>query len=149
MSFCKEMFLQGLFGGGISPTVEHGRYIVTVESLDHKYSTKMSLLDQPKICSILPRIRDESLLSDLTSQGIKLTDVGKDTQPIRVLLGADTLGSILTRRIEAFLSGFSAVETSLDWTILGLGKKKHVVNMVTLNLQSIELPRIWDLEVLA
>ncbi|GFY37350.1 DUF1758 domain-containing protein [Trichonephila inaurata madagascariensis] len=60
----------------------------------------MSLLDQQKICSILHRIRDESLLSDLASGGIKLTDVGKDTTPIRVLLGADTLGSILTRRIE-------------------------------------------------
>ncbi|GFX08800.1 retrovirus-related Pol polyprotein from transposon opus [Trichonephila clavipes] len=109
----KETFSQGLFGGGISPAIEHGRYIVTVEGFDRKYSTKMSLLDQQKICSILQKIRDESLLSDLASRGIKLTDVGKDTTPIRVLLGADTLGCILTRRIE-----------------------------------SIKLPKIWDLEVL-
>ncbi|GFW72710.1 uncharacterized protein TNCV_3799371 [Trichonephila clavipes] len=58
-------FSQGLFGGGISPAVEHGRYIVTIESLDRKYSTKMSLLDQQKICSILLGIRDKSLLCDL------------------------------------------------------------------------------------
>ncbi|PRD24379.1 UNVERIFIED_CONTAM: hypothetical protein NCL1_43952 [Trichonephila clavipes] len=109
----KETFSQGLFGGGISPAIEHGRYIVTVEGFDRKYSTKMSLLDQQKICSILQKIRDESLLSDLASRGIKLTDVGKDTTPIRVLLGADTLGCILTRRIEVFLSGFSATETLL------------------------------------
>ncbi|GFY58622.1 DUF1758 domain-containing protein [Trichonephila inaurata madagascariensis] len=97
---------------------------------------------------ILPRIRDELLLSDLPSRGIKLTDVRKDTLPIRVLLGAETLGIILTRRIVVFPSGFLAVETSLGWTILGLGKKKYVINMVTVNLQSIELPRTWELEVL-
>ncbi|PRD23664.1 UNVERIFIED_CONTAM: hypothetical protein NCL1_45797 [Trichonephila clavipes] len=56
----KETFSQGLFGGGISPAVEHGRCIVTVESLDRKYSNKMSLLDKQKICSIFPRILVEN-----------------------------------------------------------------------------------------
>ncbi|GFQ79562.1 transposable element Tc1 transposase [Trichonephila clavata] len=98
----KETFSKGLFSGGISPDAEHGRYTVTVESLDRKYSNKMYLLGQTKICSMLPRIRDESLLADLAARGIKLTDVGKDTPPIRVLLGADVLGSILTGRIEYF-----------------------------------------------
>ncbi|GFQ78969.1 transposable element Tc1 transposase [Trichonephila clavata] len=78
----KGTFSKGLFGGGISPAAEHGRYTVKVESLHRKYPTKMSLFDQPKICSMLPRIRDESLLSDLASGGIKLTDIGKDTPPI-------------------------------------------------------------------
>ncbi|GBM21295.1 hypothetical protein AVEN_204642-1, partial [Araneus ventricosus] len=68
--------------------------------------------------------------------------------PIRVLLGADILGSILTGRIEILSSGVSAVETLLGWTILGLGKKKEVVNLVTLSLQNIDVPKMWDLEVL-
>ncbi|CAL1287820.1 unnamed protein product [Larinioides sclopetarius] len=137
-----------MFGGGISPAAEHGRFMVTIESFDRKYSTSVALLDQPKICSNLPRIRDENLLAELASRGIKLTDVGRDTPPIRVLLGADVLGSILTGRVEVFTSGISAVETLLGWTILGLGRKRQVVNMVTLTLQNIELPKIWDLEVL-
>ncbi|GIY20652.1 reverse transcriptase [Caerostris darwini] len=95
-----EVLSQGLFGGGISPTAEHGRFSVTVESLDRKYSTSVALLDQPKICSTLPRIRDKTLLTKLASRGIVLTDVGRDTSPIRILLGADVLGSILTGRIE-------------------------------------------------
>ncbi|GFQ86326.1 uncharacterized protein TNCT_523641 [Trichonephila clavata] len=142
----KETFSKGLFGGEIPPAAEHGKYTVTVESLDLKYSTKMSLLDQQKVCSMLPRIRDESLLADLASRETKLTDVGKDTPPIGVLLGADVLGSLLIGRIEVFTSGVSAVETLLGWTILGHGRKKHVVNMVTLNLYSIEPPRIRDIE---
>ncbi|GFR03200.1 uncharacterized protein TNCT_270171 [Trichonephila clavata] len=109
----KETFSKVLFGGGISPAAEHGRYTLTVESLDRKYSTKMSLFDQPKICSMLLRIRDESLLADLVARGIKSTDAGKDTPPIRVLLGVDVKGSILTGRIEVFQSGVSAVETLL------------------------------------
>ncbi|GFR18836.1 transposable element Tc1 transposase [Trichonephila clavata] len=92
----KEILSQALFGGEISPAAEHGKFTVTVESLDGKYSTSVSLLDQPKICSILPRIRDENLLAELASRGIKLTDVGRDTPPIRILLGADVLGRILT-----------------------------------------------------
>ncbi|GFQ96995.1 transposable element Tc1 transposase [Trichonephila clavata] len=115
----KEILSQGLFGGGISPAVEHGKFTVTVESLDRKYSTSVSLLDQPKICSTLPRIRDENLLAELASRGIKLTDVGRDTPPITILLGADVLGSILTGRIQILTSGVSAVETLFGWTILG------------------------------
>ncbi|GFT16840.1 uncharacterized protein NPIL_244571 [Nephila pilipes] len=103
----------------------------------------MSLLDQPKICLTLPRTSDRNLIAELASRGIKLTDVGQDTPPLSVLLGADVLG-----RIEILTSGISAIETLLGWTILRLGKKKQSVNMVTLALQNIELPKIWDLEVL-
>ncbi|GFU78777.1 uncharacterized protein TNCV_4791631 [Trichonephila clavipes] len=60
----------------------------------------LSLLEQQKICSTLPVIHDRKLLSELASRGIKLADVGRDSPPIRVLLGADILGSILTGRIE-------------------------------------------------
>ncbi|GFT75787.1 hypothetical protein NPIL_552461, partial [Nephila pilipes] len=60
----------------------------------------MSLINQLKICSTIPRIRDETLLVELAARGIKLTDVGSDTLFLRVLLGADILVSILTRRIE-------------------------------------------------
>ncbi|GFQ79810.1 integrase catalytic domain-containing protein, partial [Trichonephila clavata] len=98
----REIFSQGLFGGGISPASEHKRYMVNVESLNRKYSTPLSLLEQQKICSTLPRIHDRKLLSELSSRGIKLTDVGRDSPPIRVLLGADILGSILTGRIELY-----------------------------------------------
>ncbi|GBO29446.1 hypothetical protein AVEN_70876-1, partial [Araneus ventricosus] len=144
----REIFSQGLFGGGISPASELKKYMVNVESLNRKYSTPLSLLEQQKICSTLPRIHDRKLLSELASRGIKLTDVGRDSPPIRVLLGADILGSILTGRIEVLSSGVSAVETLLGWTILGLGKKKEVVNLVTLSLQNMDVPKMWDLEVL-
>ncbi|GFX88623.1 integrase catalytic domain-containing protein [Trichonephila clavipes] len=106
----REIFSQGLFGGGISPASEHKRYM-------------------------------------LASRGIKLTDVIRDSPPIRVLLGTDILGS-LTGRIEVLSSGVSAVETLLGWSILGLGKKREVVNIVTLSLQNMDVPKMWDLEVL-
>ncbi|GFV56547.1 DUF1758 domain-containing protein [Trichonephila clavipes] len=44
--------------------------------------------------------------------------------------------------------GVSAVQTLLGWTILGLGKKREVVNLVTLSLQNMDVPEMWDLEVL-
>ncbi|GFW13370.1 hypothetical protein TNCV_1878721 [Trichonephila clavipes] len=72
-------------------------------------------------------IPDKSLLADLASQGMELTGIGKDTPPIRVLLGADTLGSILTGRIAVFLFSVSAVETSLGCTSLGLRKSMWLI----------------------
>ncbi|GFW51730.1 DUF1758 domain-containing protein [Trichonephila clavipes] len=145
----REIFSQGLFRGGISLASEHKRYMVNVESLNYKYRTLLSLLEQQKICSTLPRIPNRKLLSELASRGIKLTHVGRDSPPIRVLLGADILGSIFTGRIEVLSSGVSAVETLLDWTILGLGKKREVVNLVTLCLQNMDVPKMWDLKVLS
>ncbi|GFS34354.1 hypothetical protein NPIL_553481 [Nephila pilipes] len=72
----------------------------------------MSLLYQAKISSTIPKIRDETLLVELAARGIKLTDVGRDTLSIRVLLGADILVSILTGRIETSNSEDSDSEIS-------------------------------------
>ncbi|GFU06800.1 DUF1758 domain-containing protein [Trichonephila clavipes] len=74
----REIFSQGLFGGGISPASEHKRYMINLESLNHKYATHLSLLEQQSICSTLPRIHDRKFLSGLASREIKLTDVGRD-----------------------------------------------------------------------
>ncbi|GFY68520.1 DUF1758 domain-containing protein [Trichonephila inaurata madagascariensis] len=83
--------------------------MVNEEILHHKYTAPLSLLEQQKICSALPRIHDRKLLSELASRGIKLTDVGRDSSPIRVLLEADILGSILTGKIVVLPSEVSAV----------------------------------------
>ncbi|GFY05343.1 uncharacterized protein TNCV_2207891 [Trichonephila clavipes] len=93
--------------------------MVNVESLNHKYATPFSFR--------------------------ATKDVGRDSPPIRVLLGADILGSLLTGRIEVLSSGVSAVEALLGWAILGLGKKREVVNLVTLSLQNMDVPKMWDL----
>ncbi|GFT23550.1 transposable element Tc1 transposase [Trichonephila clavipes] len=45
-----------------------------------------------------------------------------------------------------FPSKVSAVETLLGLNNFRSWKEKHVVNMVMLNLQSIEQPKIWDIE---
>ncbi|GBN04234.1 hypothetical protein AVEN_190693-1 [Araneus ventricosus] len=142
----KETLSQGLFGGNQTPEAEHYRYTIKVERIDGKFSCQMSVLDQSKICTTLPRVRDKHLLAELENHGIVLTDIGAETPPIRLLLGADVLGRILSGRIEVLKSGISAIETNLGWSILGSEKKKTVVNMVTFCLQNFEIPKIWELE---
>ncbi|GBN76246.1 hypothetical protein AVEN_237561-1 [Araneus ventricosus] len=142
----KETLSQGLFEGNQTPEAEHYRYTSSVERIDGKFSCQMSVLDQSKICTTLPRVRDKHLLAELENHGIVLTHIGAETPPIRLLLGADVLGRILSVRIEVLKSGISAIETSLGWSILGSEKKKTVVNMVTLCLQNFEIPNIWELE---
>ncbi|GBN33829.1 hypothetical protein AVEN_163312-1 [Araneus ventricosus] len=125
---------------------EHYRYTIEVARIDEKFSCQVSVLDQPKICTILPRGRGKHLLAELENHGIVLTDIGEETPPIRLLLAADALGRILLGRIKVLKSGISAIETSLGWSVLGSEKKTTVVNMVTLCLQNFEIPKIWELE---
>ncbi|GBO08279.1 hypothetical protein AVEN_150241-1 [Araneus ventricosus] len=106
----KETLSQGLFGGNQTPEAEHYRYTINVERIDGKFSCQMSVLDQPKICTTLPRVRDKHLLAELENHGIVLTDIGAETPPIRLLLGADVLGRILSGRIEVLKSGISAID---------------------------------------
>ncbi|GBM60453.1 hypothetical protein AVEN_124910-1, partial [Araneus ventricosus] len=142
----KETLSQGLFGGNQTPEAEHYRYTINVERVNGKFSCQMSVPDQPKIFTTLPRVRDKHLLAELENHGIVLTDIGAETPPIRLLLRANVCGRILSGRIEVLKSGISAIETSLGWSILGSEKKKTVVNMVTLCLQNFEIPKIWELQ---
>ncbi|GBM37982.1 hypothetical protein AVEN_171165-1 [Araneus ventricosus] len=125
---------------------EHYRYTIIVERIDGKLSCQVSVLDQPKIFTTLPRVPYKHFLAELQNHGIVLTDIGEETTPIRLLLGADVLGRILSGRIEVLKSDISAIETSLGWSILGSEKKTTVINMVTLCLQNFEIPKIWELE---
>ncbi|GBO10074.1 hypothetical protein AVEN_31986-1 [Araneus ventricosus] len=61
------------------------------------------MLDQPKICRTLPRVRNKHLLAELENHGIVLTDIGEETPPIRLLLGADVLGRILSGTIQFYV----------------------------------------------
>ncbi|GBM08089.1 hypothetical protein AVEN_123001-1 [Araneus ventricosus] len=85
----KETLSQGLFGGNQTPEAENYRYTINVERIDGKFSCQMSVLDQPKIYTTLPRVREKHLLAELENHGIVLTDIGAETPPIRFVLGAD------------------------------------------------------------
>ncbi|GBL87261.1 hypothetical protein AVEN_28793-1 [Araneus ventricosus] len=61
----KETLSQGLFGGNQTPEAEHYRYTINVERIDRKFSCQVSVLDQPKICTTLPRVRDKHLLAEI------------------------------------------------------------------------------------
>ncbi|GFY70970.1 DUF1758 domain-containing protein [Trichonephila inaurata madagascariensis] len=110
-----------------------------------KFELKMFSGDPKEYFS---KIHDSKELTAIDKFLYFYTNVGRDSPPIRLLLGADILGSILTGRIEVLSSGVSEVEILLGWTILGLGKKREVVNLVTLSLKNMDVPKMWDLEVL-
>ncbi|GBN12463.1 hypothetical protein AVEN_66489-1 [Araneus ventricosus] len=131
-SLWKETLSQGFLGGNQTPEAEHYRYTINVERIDGKFPCQVSVLDQPKICTSLPRVRDKHLLAELENHGIVLTDIGEKTPPIRLLLGSDVLGRILSGIIEVLKSSITAIETSLGWSVMGSEKKTTVVNMVTL-----------------
>ncbi|GBN39620.1 hypothetical protein AVEN_37159-1 [Araneus ventricosus] len=113
----KETLSQGLFGENQTTEAEHYRYTINVERINGNFSCEVSVLDQPKICTTLPRVHDKHLLAELENHRIVLTDIGEETPPIRLLPEADVLGRILSKRIKLLKSERKTTKLLEDETL--------------------------------
>lgn len=142
----EEKFAHGLFGGRTTTEVRHNRYDITLSGVQKPYNlVKVSVLDEHTLCAKLPRVADTQVLRELAERGIRLSDVGPDTPPVELLLGADAIGRLLTGRMEIFSSGLSAIETKLGWVVVGAAPKSSV-SMISFSLNVCQLPQLWELE---
>ncbi|GFS66467.1 DUF1758 domain-containing protein [Nephila pilipes] len=121
-----EKIKHGLFGGG-EMSENHNRYRFNLSSIDNKFNCQIEALDQTKICSSLPMIKNEKFIKLLESKGIDIRDVRQhgdhclfeeNPEEIHLLLGADTAACLFTERIEHF-PGYeiAAFETNLKMTL--------------------------------
>ncbi|GFS95396.1 DUF1758 domain-containing protein [Nephila pilipes] len=91
-------------------------------------------------------VRDQNLINELKLRGIELTDIGEENPPIKLLLCGDVLRKFLTGRIEVIKSGISAIETKLQWSVLGSQKKNALITVISLSLPNFTIPDMWDLD---
>ncbi|GFT25544.1 integrase catalytic domain-containing protein [Nephila pilipes] len=106
-----EKIKHGLFGG-VEMSENHNRYRFNLSSLDNKFNCQIEALDQTKICSSLPMIKNEKFIKLLESRGIDISDVRQhgdhclfeeNPEEIHLLLGADTAAldsKLLSRRAK-------------------------------------------------
>ncbi|GBN10575.1 hypothetical protein AVEN_211941-1 [Araneus ventricosus] len=99
--------------GGISSKKQHNCYKLSVSNLKKTYSCKMQVLDQQVICQYIPSIQEGPWSEELQNKGNEFTDIGKSSQPIELLIGADYAGNFFTENVLHLSSGLVAVETYL------------------------------------
>ncbi|GFX79793.1 uncharacterized protein TNCV_4981051 [Trichonephila clavipes] len=58
-----------------------------------------------------------SWISELNEMKIQLSDVGKESRSIQVLLGSDVIGKLMTGQRRILSCGLVAMETILGWTL--------------------------------
>ncbi|XP_029670941.1 uncharacterized protein LOC115240112 [Formica exsecta] len=131
---------------------QHQKYQVSIESLDGSVKTSLILLDQEKICGLLPRANKQNVIEDLKQKRIFVNDVGEGSPEIEVLIGADNFASLLTGRRKSLRCGLIALETAYGWTLTG-ELRKYESNSASLMvftsmMAESNVTNLWDLELI-
>ncbi|XP_029661935.1 uncharacterized protein LOC115234759 [Formica exsecta] len=131
---------------------QHQKYQVSIESLDGSVKTSLILLDQEKICGLLPRANKQNVIEDLNQKRVFVNDVGEGSPEIEVLIGADNFASLLTGRRKSLRCGLIALETAYGWTLMG-ELRKYESNSASLMLctsmmAESNVTNLWDLELI-
>ncbi|XP_024875908.1 uncharacterized protein LOC112457210 [Temnothorax curvispinosus] len=111
-----------LFGNVTSAVKSHKKYVVHLCSLDNSYSCNFKVFDEEEICAEIPLWEKQPWMDELKEMDIQLTDGPFKCDyaaPIKILIGADIAGKLMTGRTKQLRCGLTAVETSLGWTLMG------------------------------
>ncbi|UYV63687.1 hypothetical protein LAZ67_2005306 [Cordylochernes scorpioides] len=143
-----------LFGGTQTETKCHKVYMVALCSNQSELDTlrEFEFLGQNIICGEIPRTPNGAWLNELKGFGIWLSDLGRDSPKIELLIGSDFYGSLLSGHVRQLENGLTAIETYLGWTICGPSPKKDeqtdYSSLVVIGMHSrnMSVDDLWDLE---
>ncbi|GFW52721.1 uncharacterized protein TNCV_2393011 [Trichonephila clavipes] len=95
-------------------------------------------MDQKRICTPIPKLKDSELINELKEYGIFVSDASvnencclfeREPNEIHMLLGADIIGNLLIGdEVKHLKGGLVAVNTHLGWTVMGkmkMEKERH------------------------
>lgn len=145
-----------LFGGSKSSPLLHKEYRVNIRSVDESYSCNFVTLNQRTICEKIPPVSKRPWLQELQQAGIKLSlsDVDTKDEPIAILLGADITGKLLTGKRKELRCGAVALETLLEWTLIGKvntqpqQKADTTLMVVSMFTHQANVTNLWKLDTL-
>ncbi|XP_071035303.1 uncharacterized protein [Parasteatoda tepidariorum] len=135
--------------GGASSRKEHKKYTLWIRNMKKNNKFEIQVLDQQAICGYIPSLKNGPWLAELRSKGIHISDVGKDSQRIELLIGADYFGKLYTGQTMQLKCGLVAMETYLGWTVMG--KTNHTYSstgLISTSLfnQNTSVTDLWELE---
>ncbi|UYV63047.1 hypothetical protein LAZ67_2002938 [Cordylochernes scorpioides] len=143
-----------LFGGTQTETKCHKVYKVALFSNQSELDTlrEFEFLGQDIICGEIPRTPKGAWLSELKGSKIWLSDLGRDSPKIELLIGSDIYGSLLSGRVKQLENGLTAIETHLGWTICGPSPKKDEQSdcsslvVISMHSRNMSVDYLWNLE---
>ncbi|UYV72420.1 hypothetical protein LAZ67_9003051 [Cordylochernes scorpioides] len=143
-----------LFGGTQTETKCHKVYTVALCSNLSELDTlrEFEFLGQDIICGEIPRTPKGAWLNELKGSRIWLSDLGRDSPKIELLIGSDIYGSLLSGRVKQLENGLTAIETHLGWTICGPSPKKDEQTdysslvVISMHSRNMSVDYLWDLE---
>ncbi|XP_055932029.1 uncharacterized protein LOC129962308 [Argiope bruennichi] len=141
----REYLQHSLFGGSNTSTCQHDVYMIYLSSVSEEYSCHFEVLGQEVICdSILSRKRG-SHFKELRDYNIHLVE---DLDgPIEILIGADVAGKLITGNHLQLKNGITAIETKLDWTVIGRANSENTSLLITSMLTtSACITDLWTLD---
>lgn len=113
---------QSLFGGIVTKEKVYENFHVEISNVDSSYKCRIPVLNQPRICSLINRVSSSSILKECKALNINLSDFtahGNVNPEIKLLIGADVFGKLLTGDVVSLKSGPTAIKTLLGWTLMG------------------------------
>ncbi|XP_013173821.1 PREDICTED: uncharacterized protein LOC106122420 [Papilio xuthus] len=114
-----ENLSHSLFSGVKKPAKMHKVFKFRVSSLDDKFHTTMTALEQDVLCGSLPKVQDPKLIENLRRHQIWLTDAAESIKDISILIGSDQLGCIIKENFIRLDDNLVAIPTKLGWTLQG------------------------------
>ncbi|UYV70147.1 hypothetical protein LAZ67_7001968, partial [Cordylochernes scorpioides] len=113
---------------------------------------EFEFLGQNIICGEIPRTPKGAWLNELKGSRIWLSDLGRDSPKIELLIGSDIYGSLLSGRVKQLENGLTAIETHLGRTICGPSPKKDEQTdysslvVISMHSRNMSVDYLWDLE---
>lgn len=144
-----------LFGNVTSEVKNHKKYLVHLSSLDNSYSCNFKALDKEEICAEIPLWEEQPWMDELEGLGIQLSDGPcrcDHAAPIRILIGADIAGKLMTGRTKQLKCGLTAIETHLGWTLMGQVPKyvdnNFACQIISMFQREACISDLWELDVI-
>ncbi|UYV75610.1 hypothetical protein LAZ67_13000736, partial [Cordylochernes scorpioides] len=103
-------------------------------------------------CHKITRTPKGAWLNELKGSRIWLSDLGRDSPKIELLIGSDIYGSLLSGRVKQLENGLTAIETHLGWTICGPSPKKDEQSdcsslvVISMHSRNMSVDYLWNLE---
>ncbi|GBN68013.1 hypothetical protein AVEN_64478-1 [Araneus ventricosus] len=146
--------------GGLKRRENHKKYSIELRNTDNNFSCNVEVMDQNKICTSLPKLKDPKNIEELKQLGICASDIclnenlclyENDPKEIHILLGADTAARLFTGEIKNLSPDLIAMNTKLGWTVIGrsgITKNDSSSTIMSLLVNDVNISDLWRLDTL-
>lgn len=144
-----------LFGGHVTKQEKHSLYTVHVSNIDGSFKKHCQLIEVKTICGQIDPTPNGPWLTELASNGIRLSDESQKECPIHILLGANIISQLYTGNLYKTISGPVAFETKFGWTLMGVTERRQIyssescVHLIhSMYVSTANIQDLWSLDII-